>query len=232
MRGVSMRSVLLTRAGALVVGLLGLGCGDDDSGAQAGGFSGIQSALTEPTGMVDVDTAPAIAEEYDRIAIGAGSAGGQRYTSEQFPQERSVTQTVSCPAGGGYTVSGSGSETGGEATVAYENCCYQDACCMSGSGTWFFSQDANTANYTYCGSYSLAMECMGFTENVAYEGCFGMDGRWTYVVEVEGQTFAVAAEGSYYGGEGTLTVTGANGTFVCTYSDGTGSCSGDGSFSF
>lgn len=209
----------------LVLAVLGLvACGGDDGdggGSGGGSFTAIQSAIEMPTGTVDMSTAPAIGEEFEKIR--SSGAGGERF--EQASQQ----QMMACPSGGSMTTNASGSQSAATVSTVYDACCYQADCCFSGDSTWFFS-NVQGAAYSYCGSYSLATTCGAQEGNITYEGCFDGTGAWTYVVRVGDETFSVS--GNYSAGNGTLEIRGANGDYTCTYTNGTGSCSGDGSFSF
>lgn len=216
----------MKRIGLVLAAVLGLvACGGDDGGGSSGGgsFGAISNAIAMPTGTVDMATAPSIGMEFEKIQN--SSAGGER-----FEQAGSSTQMIACPSGGTQTFSASGSQGSGTVNYVYDNCCYSAGCCFSGDGQWFYST-MQGAEYSYCGNYDVALSCGGEGgSNVSYEGCVGANGQWTYVVRVEGETFAV--NGNYSSGNGTLEIRGANGMYSCTYTNGTGSCTGDGSFSF
>jgi hypothetical protein len=217
----------MKRTGLVLAALLGLvACGGDDGdggGSSGGGsYGAIANAIAMPTGTVDMDTAPAIAEQFEQIS--SNGSGGER-----FEQAGAGAQTIQCTAGGTQTVSGSGNQSGGMGTVVFNDCCMEATCCISGDATTYYST-GGTSDYTYCYQYDVTATCGGSASTVNYEGCLGGAGGWTYVVRVDGETFAVS--GNYSGGNGTLTISGENGDYTCTYSNGTGSCTGDGSFSF
>ena len=87
-----------------------------------------------------------------------------------------------------------------------------------------------SASYSYCYDASLSFTCDSESAHIDYSGCINASGQMVYVIEVDGETFAVS--GYYAAGSGTLEITGANGTFTCTYSGGSGSCTGSGGESF
>jgi hypothetical protein len=211
--------------GVLGLGIAGCGGGDKGSGNGGGSFAAISESLAEPTGTVDETTAGDIGEEFEKVS-GTGANG---FRDEQIAQSQQ-TQTVSCPAGGNYTITASGSQSSGRATLDYNSCCYAEGCCTDGSGDWYYSS-SQTASYSICGSYDLSSSCGGSEVSLEYSGCMSSDGEWVYSIEVDGETYAVS--GSYFGGNGSLEIRGANGTWNCTYSNGTGSCTGSGgNFSF
>jgi hypothetical protein len=211
--------------GLLGLGIAGCGGDDNDKGSGGGSFAAISESLAEPSGTVDATTAADIGEEFGKVS--SAGAGGLR--NEQVAQSQQ-TQTMSCPAGGTYTVTASGSESSGRATLDYNSCCYTAGCCTDGSGDWYYSS-SQTASYSICGSYNLEYSCEGVEASLEYSGCLSSTGEWVYRVEVDGETYAVS--GSYYDGTGTLEIEGANGSWTCTYNNGAGSCTGTGgNFSF
>lgn len=217
----------MKRMGLVLAALLGLSaCGGDDGGGSSSGggsFGAISSAIAMPTGTVDMATAPTIADEFEKIR--SSSAGGERF------EQSSQNIMMACPSGGSSNTSVSGNQSAVTGHTTYDNCCYASAdCCFSGDSTFYYAAGGGEAEYMQCVEYAVSTTCGGSSANVDYEGCFSNTGEWTYVVRVEGDTFAVS--GNYGGGNGTLTIRGENGNFTCTYSGGAGSCTGDGSFSF
>jgi hypothetical protein len=209
----------------IALGLVGLGmvgCGGSKSGG-GGSYSSIANSLAHPTGKLAATNASSVAKEFEKIDTSA--AAGRR-----IKDGTSTNQTVTCPSGGSYTIAVSGGQTSGHATLDYNQCCYAVGCCIDGAGNWYYSAESN-ASYSMCGSYSLSVNCDTETGSVNYQGCLsGSSGDWTYVVTVDGMTYAVS--GSYSSGSGTLHITDSTGTYTCTYSQGTGSCTGSGTFSF
>lgn len=215
------RAVLVLAA---VLGLTACG-GDDGEGSSSGGgsFGAIADAIAAPTGTVDMETVPAIADEFEKVR--SGSAGGERF------EQSSQNIMMNCPAGGTSNTSVSGNQNAVTGNTTYDNCCYASAdCCFSGDSTFYYAAGGGESEYMQCVEYAVTTTCGGSTANVDYEGCFSNTGEWTYVVRIEGESFAVS--GNYSGGNGTLEIRGANGNYSCTYTNGAGSCTGDGSFSF
>jgi hypothetical protein len=205
----------------------GCGGGDDSEPSSGGGsFTAIADSIAKPSGQLAASNATDVADEFAKISM-TGAAGGRRTTQQAGGQ----TQEIACTAGGKQTITASGSQSGGHAVIKYDNCCYQASCCFNGGGDWYYAAQAG-ASYSFCGSYNMTLSCgTEGSASVKYEGCVGMDGKWVYVVRVDGKTFAVT--GNYSNGNGTLEITGANGSFSCTYSNHTGSCTGSsGNFSF
>jgi len=132
---------------------------------------------------------------------------------------------VSWAAGGSLNAAGSGDQSSGHSTALYDDCCVAANCCIDGSADIYFSTEQGAA-YSYCGSYDLSYSCEGTTTALTYEGCVGSTGEQIYVIEVDGDTYAVS--GTYSNGSGTLEISGENGTWTCTYSNGSGSCTGTG----
>ncbi|HTV24023.1 MAG TPA: hypothetical protein VMG12_35270 [Polyangiaceae bacterium] len=198
------------------------GCGsDDDGGSRGGSFADITSAIESPTGTVDATTAADVGVEFEKAAQ-ANIAGGMRRDAQTA---QSSSGTVDCPAGGNLSAAGSGDQSSGHSTATYNGCCVSANCCLDGSADIYFSTQQGAA-YTYCGSYDLSYACEGTTTQLRYEGCLSAMGKQVYVIEVEGDSYAVS--GTYSNGSGTLEITGENGTWTCTYSSGSGSCSGTG----
>jgi hypothetical protein len=220
-RATGFGAVLFVLGGAFA------GCGGDDEGSRGGSFTSIASAIESPSGTVDETTAPAVGEEFEKVSQ-VSLAGGMR---SDIPKAQSTSGTQSCPEGGSFSVEGSGNQSSGEATVAYDDCCFIEDCCFDGDAEMYFSSEGGTAQYSYCASYDLDYSCEGTSATLSFEGCFGTTGRLIYVIEVEGETYSVS--GNYSEGSGMLEIRGANGTWNCTFSNGSGSCSGSGgSFTF
>jgi hypothetical protein len=217
----------MKRTGLVLAALLGLvACGGDDGeggGSPGGGsFGAISDAIAAPTGTVDMSTAPAIAEEFE--AIQQGGAMGERF--EQASGSQTITQA--CASSGEILITAMGSQTSSSSVFTYNDCCQTAGCCLNGDGTTYVTNAGGSA-YNVCAEYAITASCGGEPSTVSYEGCQGAMG-WTYVVRVEGESFAVS--GNYSNGNGTLEIRGENGMYSCTYSNGTGSCTGDGSFAF
>lgn len=212
--------VRVNRASAAFAWLLVAACGSDSDSKAGGGsssYDAIASAISKPTGTVSESTAPQIAAEYEKILDPSASDASKQ------------NQTIACSGGGDITVVASGSGNSGNVTASYNDCC-ESSCCLNGGYDYYYAAGAGAA-FSYCGSYQVQVDCGSGTESdLQYDGCFGADGEWTYVVRVAGETYAVS--GTYIGGSGTLEIRGANGEFTCTYTDGSGSCTGDGEFSF
>lgn len=234
-----MESAMLNNKGpwrvwvaAAVLSLVGVGCGSDgsdsaDGDSSTGSFQSIRGALEAPSGVVDEETAPLIAEEFESAST-ASSAGGERFEDDlDYSAEL-------CPAGGQATVSYDGvSSQASTAHFDYDNCCYQSSCCINGAGTFYTRSDTDTGIFSACASYDMTVDCSLYGSNAtvstSYYGCVSEDG-WQFLVTVNNETFAVS--GDYRNGSGTLDISGSNGSFTCTYSDGVGSCDGDATFTF
>lgn len=189
----------------------------------ASSYSAISDSIAHPTGTLDKSNAASIGTEYEKIST--SSAAGRRVQGGS-----SANQEITCPAGGKYTVAVDANQSSGQATLSYNQCCYEASCCINGGGTWYYS-NGGSSTYSYCGSYNLSVTCGGDSGNATYEGCFNLSGEWVYVVRVNGKTYSVS--GNLSDGSGTLEVTAANGSFTCTYSKGSGSCTGSaGNFTF
>jgi hypothetical protein len=213
----------MTRFGmAVSIGFVGfglVGCGGGSSSNGSGSYSSIANSLAHPTGKLAASNANSVAKAFEQID--ASAANGRRIKGGS-----TANQTVDCPSGGSYSVAVSGGQTSGQATLSYNQCCYTAGCCINGSGNWYYSAETN-ASYSLCGSYSLSLSCDSESGSVSYQGCMSSaSGDWTYVVTVDGKTYAVA--GSYSSGSGTLDITDSTGTYTCTYSQGAGSCTGSG----
>jgi hypothetical protein len=207
--------------------LAACGGSDDDGGGGGGGsYTDIADAISSPTGTIDKDTAPDVAAEFEKVL--QGSAGGV--------SKQSGTQEMACPSGGKITTTVEGNESAATAEAKYDSCCYQADCCYDGRATTFFSNagasgGSTSADFSFCVNADLTLSCGSETPvDGQFEYCYGAGGI-TYVVRLNGDSFAVS--GSYSNGNGTLTIKGKNGTFECTYTNGSGSCTGDaGDFDF
>jgi hypothetical protein len=219
-----MRLRMAVGFGLIGLGMVGCGGGGSSGGNGPATYSGIANSLAHPTGKLAASNANGVAKAFEQID--ASAANGRRIKGGTTDN-----QTVTCPAGGSYTISVSGGQTSGQATLGYDQCCYTEGCCINGSGNWYYSTEAS-ASYSMCGSYSLSISCDTENGTVNYQGCMsGSTGDWTYVVTVEGKTYAVS--GNYNSGSGTLQITDSAGTYTCTYNQGVGSCTGSaGTFSF
>jgi hypothetical protein len=205
-------------------GLLGA-CGDDGGSNVGGSYSSIASAIESPSGTVDESSAVRVGEEFGKLSATGVAAGMRR--DAQVGQSQSGT--MDCPAGGSISFTGSGNESSGQARGSYNGCCYSAGCCMDGTVNMFYSS-AQSAAFAYCGSYDVSYSCEGVNADLAFNGCFGTTGEWVYVVEVDGESYAVS--GTYVDGSGTLEISGENGTWTCTYNNDSGSCTGSGGDSF
>lgn len=211
---------------SLLLGLAiaAIACGDDEGGGGGGGgsYAAIADSLAKPTGMLAQSNALDVAKGFEQVNV-TGAGGTRLY------QDR-ATQKQTCPSGGSFTVTASGTQSNARAVVAYDGCCYSAGCCMNGDADWYIATEGGSA-YSQCGTYDIDYTCSGQVASLKYSGCMGTNGKWVYVVKVADKTFSVT--GSYRSGSGTLTVTDAKGTWTCTYTNNAGSCSGSaGSFSF
>lgn len=217
------RCVGLAVAFGASFGLLGA-CGG--GGSKVGGsYASIASAIDSPSGTVDSSSVVNVGEEFEKLSATNLASGMRRDAAVG----QSSSGTLDCPAGGSISFSGSGNESSGRARGSYDNCCFEAGCCTDGTADMYYSSDSS-AEYTYCGSYDLSYSCEGVSADVAFNGCFGTTGEWVYVIEVDGESFAVS--GNYADGNGTLEIRGENGTWTCTYTNDSGSCSGTGGESF
>lgn len=218
------RCVGLVFACGLVSGVLAA-CGDDGGSGVGGSYASIAGAIEAPSGTVDASSAATIGDEFEKLS-GANLAGGMR---EDAQVAQTTSGTEACDAGGSVSYSGSGNESSGSARGTFDSCCFTAGCCTDGSMDMYYSSEQG-AEYMFCGSYDLSYSCEGVDADVTFSGCFGTSGEWVYVVEVNGETYAVS--GTYSDGNGTLEIRGENGTWTCTYTDGSGECTGSGGDSF
>lgn len=206
----------------------GLGCGG--GGKPPASYNEISASFAHPTGTLAATNADAVAQAYQAsLSSGLNTAAGRR-----LAPQTSATQTVSeaCPNGGNLsvTVNQASSNAISEA-FQYNNCCETADCCVNGGGNLFYSA-AGSSSGSFCEAFQVTSVCSGQSADENFSLCEdGTTGMISYLVQVNGQSFAVS--GSYSYGSGTLTITGANGTFTCTYTNDTGSCTGtSGSFTF
>jgi hypothetical protein len=190
---------------------------DDTSEAQSVSIDEIAGRIQQPTGTVDASTVAPVAEEF--ASASTSSLGGSRNYAEQVQMTEQA-----CESGGTMSASGTASETGGDMSTVFTNCCVQD-CCYDGNALIVYS-DAGEGSYNYCADYDIAYSCNGEARLATYAECTQADGSVRYSVEVGGATYTVT--GSYADGNGELTIVGANGTWACTYTNGSGSCAGAG----
>jgi hypothetical protein len=197
-------------------------CGGGGGGG--GTFASIAAGIESPTGTVDETSAVDVAEEFEGASQSAElSPFGAR---DLATGASSQSGSFSCPAGGSISFSAQGNT--GNGTAGYNNCCFEQSCCISGSARVLASSGSSA--YTACIDANLSVSCEGQSGNVSYSGCINASGGIVVLIEVDGESFAVS--GNYSGGSGTLEITGDNGTFTCTYSGGSGCCSGSGGASF
>jgi hypothetical protein len=209
-------SITLLLAGCVTVSA----CGDDEEKAPSGSFDAINERVSSPTGTLEATNAVSVADAYEQIS--SASVAGRR-----LEQSQSQTVEQACLVSGNYTVTASGDQNSAQATLTYNDCCMAEACCYNGTGNSYYSAGDTLS---YCAEYDLTLDCMTAQGAISYVGCFDGTGLGTFLVEVEGETYAVS--GTYSAGSGTLTIADSTGSFTCTYSGGTGSCSGAGEFSF
>jgi major membrane immunogen (membrane-anchored lipoprotein) len=211
-----MRTISALAVGTLAVSFVLAACGSSDSNSKSGSsgsYTAVANAVEHPTGTLSSGNVVSVADAFEKIESGAAGRRLQGGSTQ--------TQTESCPSGGSYTVTASGSNSSGTADLKYDNCCYSEGCCINGSGAFYYSTDSSTASeYSICGSYNLTVACGSDSGALNYQG----SGEWIYVVTVDGKTYSVT--GSYSNGSGTLTITDSKDTWTCTYTDHTGTCTG------
>jgi hypothetical protein len=214
-----------TWVGVGIVVFAAAGCGGGGGGAKGGSYSDISSSFAHPTGTLAPTNADVVAKAYE-TSLTSGLAAGRRAV-----QASTVNESVACPNGGTITVSattsGSSSSPDVNETFNYNACCETAGCCLTGGGNLYYAQSGS-----FCESFSVTGTCEAEPVTVSYSICEDIStGTLSYLVDVQGETFAVS--GSYSAGSGTLTIVGSNGTFTCTYTNDTGSCTGtSGTFSF
>lgn len=202
-----------------LVGLFASACGSDPP--PANDYGAIADGISHPTGMLDKGNARDVADEFGKIR-GLGALGTR-------PQASGTSTSIACGAGGSYRIDVSGaSQSGGQAVLDYDACCYVASCCFDGHGDWYYAT-ASGSQFSYCGSYDLTLSCYDTVEKLAYSGCFDTSGGATYLVTVSGKSFAVS--GSYSSGSGTVQIAAANGSWSCTFTSTSGTCSGTSTFS-
>lgn len=197
-------------------------CGGGGGGG--GTFASISAGIESPTGTVDETSAVDVAEEFEGASESASLAAFD--AGDLASGASSASGSFSCPAGGSISFNAQGN--GGNLTAGYNNCCYEQSCCVNGSIRTLVS--GGSSAYSACYDANVSVSCEGQSGNVSYSGCISATGGLVVLIEVDGQSFAVS--GNYSNGNGTLEITGDNGTFTCTYSGGSGSCSGSGGASF
>lgn len=208
-----MRLTNLSCIGSALILVLGCGGDDDDKGGGGGSYEAVAESIANPTGTLDATNARGVAEEFEQLST--ANPGGTRQL-----QAQSGSTTIPCSGGGDITATGSGSQSSGSVVAVYNACC-EGGCCTDGTADTHVSA-AGDATYTACISYDITAECAGVSTSVQFDGCIGASGSFVYVIDIEGQTFAVT--GAVSSGTGTLEITGANGTFTCTYADYAGTC--------
>jgi hypothetical protein len=208
----------------------GLGCGGGGSGQPAGSYNAISAGIEHPTGTLSATNADAVAAAYEAsLSSGLDTAGGQRLESVASAQ---TTVSEACPNGG--TISVNANEASSSAiseTFNYNSCCESADCCFNGGGNLYYASTGSSSG-SFCENFQVTGTCTGESVSENFSLCEdGTTGTVSYLVQVDGDSFAVS--GDYSDGNGTLTITGVNGTFTCTYTNNTGSCTGtSGSFTF
>lgn len=206
------------------MGLCFAACGSD-GGGKGGSYANISASLESPTGTVSEESAPTVAEEFERAA-GAQSIAPFGRRDVVAPQS-SGTFTLDCPASGSISATANQS---GNGRITYGNCCYEAECCINGNANYYASS-TNVEDANICIEANLSVACEGQNASAEYFICVNAGtGEMLVLVEVDGETFSVS--GNYSNGNGQLDITGANGSFSCSYSGGSGSCTGDGGESF
>lgn len=208
--------------------MAGVGCGGGGGGG--GSYNDVKNSFAHPTGTLAATNADAVAKAYETSQAGGGLALGRRLDVTTSAQ--TVSQSISCPSGGTYSISTEVTGTSsGVSTITWNNCCYAAACCYNGGGTYYTSISGTSVG-SICGTEQLTLTCGAAPATASASFCEdASNGTFSYLVQVDGKSFAVS--GNYSSGSGTLTITGVNGTFTCTYTNDTGTCTGTaGSFSF
>jgi hypothetical protein len=213
----------------IVIPLAALGCGGDDDGGGGGGevpdINDVISALDNPTGQLTTpEGAQGVASAY--ATQQANRSFGNRRNGIDCPDNLPEgSGPCECSGGGSLEYTAEGSEqTGGSIHFDASNCCESgaDACCYDGSADLLVNTAAG-ATYTNCFVWDFTLsQCKEATVYVSW--CQDAEGRQWWVVDYEGETFAV--EGSYAEGVGgTWTVRDADTTWNCTEdSAGAGCC--------
>lgn len=200
----------------------GVGCGGGSS--KPASFSAVKTSIANPTGTLAATNADSVAKAY-QASLSAGTVAAGRRLDQKTS---AVIATTPCTVSGNISIDSvqmSGSDI--SESFTYHSCCETADCCLSGPGSVFSSQ---AGAGSVCESLQVSGTCSGAP--IAENFSFCSDGGVVnYLVEVDGQSFAVS--GSYAAGNGTLTITGKNGMFTCTYTNDTGSCTGTtGTFTF
>lgn len=203
----------------LGIALLAIGffqCKDDENGTSSSGENpeAVAQALSNPTGTVsDAESAQGVAEAFALQMESMSSTGAGGTESSE----------ITCPSGGNVTVTG---DSTGAGTFSYNDCCYEEGCCVDGEG--WVAQGSD--DYSLCASYDLEVDCGETSGSFEVDFCTGTDGNVWYVVEYSGETYACSG---YYSSEtgGTWTVRDSSTTWDCqaTCTDGecTGSCTNE-----
>jgi len=222
--------------------------------AAIGGVGNVAEEIASPSGNLAADNATLVAEEFERLggadfSLGDLGAGATAQVSSGALTQKVVAKGADisldgldvCPAGGDISASQRQSGDLVIVTGRYNDCCVEVGCCISGNVTSQVSSadlESAAANgdldigegFEICSSGSLQLSCGDGPESFDFDFCIG-DAGVIYLIEVNGQSFAVS--GSYANGSGQLTIRGANGVWECQFEGGTGSCTGDtGAFSF
>jgi len=203
----------------------GLGCGGSSKPAS---YADISASFAHPTGTLAATNADAVAKAYQTSQTAGTGPAGRRLDS----RSSAVTESVACPNGGSINVNvDQASQQSVSESFTYANCCETADCCLNGSGNLYYAA-AGTAAGSFCESFQITGTCSAVPVSENYSICSnGTTGTISYLVEVNGESFAVS--GNYSSGNGTLTITGKNGMFTCTYTNDTGSCTGtSGTFTF
>jgi len=212
--------------GLLVSGiaLAAVGCGG--GGSPATGFTSaaaLKSAMASPTGTVSAETAVGVAEAFE-----TGSTSGLSAGVRQKAQAQSATEN--CSEGGSISISGN-------SNMAQEhfNNCGEGGCVMNGTMN-ILVDSASQTNVSACISADVNAVCadegavaMQFSMCIDTDSTTGTT-EIKYLVEYEGETYAVS--GNFSAGGGSLTITGSNGSFTCTYTADAGTCTGSDGSSF
>jgi len=200
----------------------GVGCGGGGSKAP-GSYSDVMASFAHPTGTLAATNADKVAKAYQAsMSAGTGPAG-QRLDSKAS----AIVQSVPCNTSG--TISINNIQTSSNAfseDFSYNNCCETADCCYNGTGK-VFETLSGTSTGSFCESVQITGTCSAIPITENYSFCEDTTtGTLNYLVQVDGESFAVS--GSYSNGNGTLTITGQNGMFTCTYTNDAGSCTGTG----
>jgi len=206
----------------------GLGCGGGSS--KPASYADISASFAHPTGTLAATNADAVAKAY-QASLSSGAGVGGRKLDQKVS---AVVQTAACAVSGSYTINvAQASSTAVSESITYNNCCQSAGCCYSGPANVYYASGGAAAG-AFCENFQLTGTCSGLPLSESYSFCEdGTTGTINYLVQVDGESFAVSSGGSYSNGNGTLMITGKNGAFSCTYTNDTGSCTGTtGTFTF